>query len=326
MARNSANRSFQLVASGVLGVFLAGCVALPRQDDSAQAGSLVTKAGPAGSVEDLVLVDCLLPGEVRKLGAKVAFRAPRQRVKATRSDCQRQRGETILFDRSDGKAALTALQPRADGGDALAQMYLGEIYEGGLGLRAPDHRKAAEWYRKAAENGDASAQIRLGSLFDRGAGVPKDAAQALSWYRLGLGLMDDALLFEQTLKAQQDGFIREVALRNQVADALVQRLKAAATAQSKPAGEAKPNNAKAAVEPESGTLQRQLESQRLDAESQADFVRKEQRAIERIKKADGAGGQGAEAGQSARIGKLETTRNARLQALLDTARRLSSTQ
>jgi len=61
-----------------------------------------------------------------------------------------------------------------------AQFYLGEIYEGGVGVPI-DYRKAFDWYRRAAQQQHASAQARLGYLYLKGRGVRQDEASAFVW-------------------------------------------------------------------------------------------------------------------------------------------------
>ena len=46
-----------------------------------------------------------------------------------------------------------------------------------------DAVQAVAWFRKAAEQGHASAQSNLGAMYATGEGVPKDAVQAVAWYR-----------------------------------------------------------------------------------------------------------------------------------------------
>ena len=71
---------------------------------------------------------------------------------------------------------------KADGGDAVAQTLLAEMYSKGTG--APqDYKEAAKWYRLAADQGHASAQKHLGELYEAGQGVPRDEAQAAKWYQ-----------------------------------------------------------------------------------------------------------------------------------------------
>lgn len=158
------------------------------------ASSQLSPKGPLATVspanvEDLFIVDCLLPGKIRRLGTRVIYVTPRRPVKTTALDCGIRGGEYTAYDRSDYKAARRVWQSAAESGDKEAQNYLGEIYERGLGTE-PDYEKAAKWYRRAADQGHAPAQINLGKLYELGLGVPVDKKKALYWYRKVYGLSD----------------------------------------------------------------------------------------------------------------------------------------
>lgn len=86
------------------------------------------------------------------------------------------------YDKGDYTTAMAELRPLADAGDARAQFYLGEIYEGGLGVDQND-AQALEWYRRAAEQGLAKAQYHLGLLYEIGRNVPRNYATAAAWHR-----------------------------------------------------------------------------------------------------------------------------------------------
>lgn len=144
---------------------------------------------PTPRADDLLIVDCLLPGEIRKLGRKVVFATPRRPTKTTAVDCEIRGGEYAAYDRASYATALQVWLPAAQQGDAKAQTYVGEIYEKGLGTR-PDHAAAGVWYRRAAEQGEARAQINLGQLYELGLGVARDPAEALRWYRRASGLAE----------------------------------------------------------------------------------------------------------------------------------------
>lgn len=76
-----------------------------------------------------------------------------------------------------------ALMARASGGDATAQVLVGENFAAGKDV-AQDYKLAAAWYLKAAEKGDISGQVHLAALFrDGGKGFPRDMVQAAAWYR-----------------------------------------------------------------------------------------------------------------------------------------------
>ena len=134
------------------------------------------------------MVDCLLPGQVRKLG-KMTFLTSRRPIKTSAQDCEIRGGEYVAYDRADYRTSLNVWLPQAQEGDKEAQTYVGEIYEKGLGV-PPDYAVAAAWYRKAAAQGHSRAQINLGFLYEKGLGVEKDPLQALSWYRQASGLKE----------------------------------------------------------------------------------------------------------------------------------------
>ena len=70
----------------------------------------------------------------------------------------------------------------AEQGDAQAQYYVGQMYMDGEGT-APDHAKAAEWFRKSAEQGNAVAQYNLGAMYTDGT-LPHDVLAAYRWMRV----------------------------------------------------------------------------------------------------------------------------------------------
>ena len=139
------------------------------------------------NADRLLIVDCLLPGQVRQLGTGVTYMAPRRAIKTTGSDCAIRGGEYVAYDRSNYSTALKVWLPTAQGGDKVAQTNVGEIYEKGLGT-APDYANAALWYQKAADQGYPRALINLGFLYEQGLGVAKDQANALKLYRKAAGL------------------------------------------------------------------------------------------------------------------------------------------
>src|SRR5262245_56449389 len=58
-------------------------------------------SGPAQGApkaEDLLVVDCLLPGQIRQLGNKVTYLTPRRPVKVSARDCAIRGGEYVAFD------------------------------------------------------------------------------------------------------------------------------------------------------------------------------------------------------------------------------------
>ncbi len=190
---------------------LAGCQSQTEKNDGQQASDPRAK-----NVNKLLIVDCLLPGQIRKLGSRMTYLLPRRPIKTSALNCEIRGGEYTTYDRADYRTALNVWLPRAKGGDSVAQNYVGEIFEKGLGIQA-NFQVAAAWYRKAAAQNNARAQINLGFLYEKGLGVDKDLSQALNLYRKASGLSDDSLQFSSTIKVSAETEREVMALRKEVA-------------------------------------------------------------------------------------------------------------
>ena len=68
------------------------------------------------------------------------------------------------YESEDFNTALTELMPLAKQGDAMAQIYIGVMYEHGEGVPEND-TEAVKWYEKAADQGDVDAQRKLSLMY-----------------------------------------------------------------------------------------------------------------------------------------------------------------
>lgn len=182
-----------LTAVVALAVILTGC-----QTNTSR--SSTTSAGATHNADDLLIIDCVLPSQIRKLGQNFTYLAPRRPIKTSAVDCQIRGGEYVAYDRADYATALKIWLPLAQSGDADAQVYAGEIYEKGLGIEA-DYLLAAAWYRKAAAQGNTRAKINLGYLYESGLGVERDLTAAMNWYRQASGLTEGDLEFVSSVES-----------------------------------------------------------------------------------------------------------------------------
>ena len=200
------------IAPLLLGVLLSVVVAVPGVDAASNSKNRKSKDNKAlqgyREVADLHVVDCLLPGQVRRLGNRT-YLTPRRPVKTTASDCRTRGGEYVEYDRADYKTALNVWMPAAKEGDADAQNSVGEIFERGLGGE-PNYPAALSWYKKAAAQGNARAQFNLGTLYEQGKGVEKNQLEALNWYRQAWGLAEDDLVFASAAAREQDSLRAEL--------------------------------------------------------------------------------------------------------------------
>lgn len=205
------------MARRVAGLMLAAWIVVPAGGAAAAAQSMQR--------QDLEIVDCLLPPQIRQLGGRT-FSTPRRPTRTTETECRVRGGEWVSYDRARLETALGIWQAAADSGDAEAQTVVGEIYEKGLGT-TPDYARAASWYRKAADQGNARAQFNLGTLYEQGLGVEKDALQALNLYRAAGGLAGDVgyeEAYRRELESQRTELEKAIDERDRQIDALEQQV------------------------------------------------------------------------------------------------------
>jgi TPR repeat protein len=181
-----------------VGLLLLGCQSI---SSSTQPSVEDSKAAAAGSTDNFIVVDCMLPGQVRKLG-KMIYQTPRRPMKATALECQIRGGEYVAYDRSNISTALNVWMERAEKGDEVAQNYVGEIYQKGFN-KNPQYDKAAQWFKKAASKGYSRAKFNLGYLHEKGLGVNKDQIKALNLYRRASGLEADVVMESELIKERQ---------------------------------------------------------------------------------------------------------------------------
>jgi len=109
----------------------------------------------------------------------------------------------------------------ADAGDARGALYLGVLYDAGLGV-PQDSVKAMEFYQRAAVAGSAAGAFNAAVLYDAGIGVPRNEAEAAHWYALsaargfGRAAYNLGLLYEAGAGVDRDR-TRAVALFRQAA-------------------------------------------------------------------------------------------------------------
>lgn len=197
---------------------LVACQSSPPTAGEPGTLSKALDAPPPKSAEEVLIVDCLLPGQVRKLG-RMTYLTPRRPAKSTALDCEIRGGEYVAFDRSNYATALNVWLGKANEGDATAQNYVGEIYQRGLGLE-PQYGLAAQWFRKAADQGDPRAQINLGYLYERGLGVDKNSVEAINWYRKATGLDEALTLFGRQKQEELDALRQASELNRQEIESL----------------------------------------------------------------------------------------------------------
>ena len=111
------------------------------------------------------------------------------------SGYQRLLGE-YFYDKGDFESALVWNLRAAEGGDAIAQDFMGIYFSTGINEHlkpaAPDYAKAREWHEKAAAQGDPGSQTELCEWYQTGLGIPADQEAAYFW----CALSDDSRVSE----------------------------------------------------------------------------------------------------------------------------------
>lgn len=94
-----------------------------------------------------------------------------------------QRTAVRLHAAKDYAAAYRELLPPAEAGDAIAQFFIGRMFELGQHV-GQDLAVAARWHRRAADQGYGPAQLALGAKYVPGTGVSVDLREAFRWAAL----------------------------------------------------------------------------------------------------------------------------------------------
>lgn len=84
------------------------------------------------------------------------------------------------IDNALKKAIIRSRITRAQGGDIVAQAWLGELFFSQQAFT--NQAEGFRWLMLAAQNGDAFSQLRLAQVYDGGHGVARSRDLALQWY------------------------------------------------------------------------------------------------------------------------------------------------
>ncbi|MCB1582744.1 MAG: caspase family protein [Marinicella sp.] len=167
--------------------------------------------------DQLYIVDCLLPPQIRQLGQNFTYIPPRKPAKLTAKECALRGGEYVAYDEANFATVAKVWKQQADGGDATAQNYMGELFEKGIN-GTPDYETAANWYQKAADQGFSQAQLNLGNLYEKGLGVQQDSIKAINLYRQAAGVTQAKLelVTEKDLRERREQESQRIELERQV--------------------------------------------------------------------------------------------------------------
>lgn len=210
--------SFSRLACFIGGALLSvACAQQPQRAETPAASETgVRMKLAAAKMEDAVVVDCQLPGTLRKLGGTRTYLTPGKLVRLPAVDCRSVGGDYVLADLSSGTLSLSRWMPLAEQGDPEAQYYVARIYANGMSGVAVDYAKAATWYQKASDQNYKSATLELAYLYEQGLGVTTDRMRALNMQRAASGLGEDLDYSSKIATAQADAAAKVAAMSEQL--------------------------------------------------------------------------------------------------------------
>lgn len=210
-AKNN-SRLASIIGSALLTV---ACAQQPQQA-AAPTETEVRMKVAAANMQDAVVVDCQLPGSLRKLGGTRTYLTPGKLMRLPAVDCRSVGGDYEVANLSSGTLSLARWQPLAEKGDPEAQYYVARIYANGMSGVQSDYAQAASWYKRASEQRYKPATLELAYLYEQGLGVREDRMLALNMQREASGLGEDLDYSSKIASAQADAAGQVAAISRQL--------------------------------------------------------------------------------------------------------------
>lgn len=109
------------------------------------------------------------------------------------------------------KPVLDKLLPKAEKGDFVAQLALGDLYTLGQGMEA-NSAEAFKWYSKAAETKSPIAFFKLGPMYCEGEAVEPDLSKCYMYFLLAKKYADEDSMpaVEETIKMLDENFNQQI--------------------------------------------------------------------------------------------------------------------
>ena len=111
---NMKSRTYAKLRNGLCAMIGAVLCAVAL-DAALSAEPSVPREDQLAAVDRFMVVDCLLPGQVRRIGTKVTYLSQRRPAKTSAGDCEVRGGEYVAYDRADYKSALNVWMVVAPG-------------------------------------------------------------------------------------------------------------------------------------------------------------------------------------------------------------------
>ena len=89
------------------------------------------------------------------------------------------------FNKKDYSTAFKKYRQASDKGDPIANLSLGTMYDGGLGVKQ-DFQEAIRYYKIAASQGNPLGFAFIGAMYENGQGVEKNLEVSEKWKKAAL--------------------------------------------------------------------------------------------------------------------------------------------
>lgn len=86
-----------------------------------------------------------------------------------------------LYNKKDYKRASITCMQQSKSGVKTANIYLGNMYYSGYGVKQ-NYKRAFQYYQKAAIYGNDMAQYQIGYMYFNGEGIEQDIVKAFNWF------------------------------------------------------------------------------------------------------------------------------------------------
>lgn len=129
---------------------------------SSYSASVKTEDTTRNNADNLLIVDCLLPGSIRQFGTRLTMLSARRAVRTSGVDCAQRGGEFTPALQATPDTALKVWQSPADAGDAQAQVQVGQNLE-----RKNQVAAANKYYQGAEKQGNKAAQVNRAFIVEK---------------------------------------------------------------------------------------------------------------------------------------------------------------
>ncbi len=151
----------------------------------ATALAIILAVALTATVSTLVFRDTLPPAQHAPVASPVLDPDELKAAQGGDAGAQLRVGEALLQvavrNKENSVQAVRWLQSAAENGNTEAMLRLGKLYRSGMGV-LQDFDQSAKWLKTAAAHGNADGMLELGRLYRDGIGFETNSVRAYVWF------------------------------------------------------------------------------------------------------------------------------------------------